>query len=652
MGPKAAPKDSFKKLTWHDLEDWAGSTIVSRGQNYQRSRYVQELARTPDGALVAWVQGTDRYATLVDFDEGELASVCTCPYGFACKHAVAVVLEYLHLLKQKKEILEVGLKDRRLSLVAEPVGEEDWDEDDEEEDEEREYLELSHPVRSRKSVGPSIPSFLEKQTKENLLSLLKGLAERFPAVREALKDQSTLESGNVKNMVSAARREILEVSSEPGWRNNWSGEGHTPDYSGVKHRLEALLAKGHADEVVSLGKGLFDFGKAQVEMSHDEGETAIQISSCMDLVFQALSQSSLSPLDQMLWAVNVELEDEYELCHGAESFWKKKQRTSDWSILADRLLERLNTVPAKKGEDKFSSKYQRDNLSNWVIQALEKAGRTDEVIPLCEREAEITGDYPRLVEWLRRSKRFKDAEEWIERGMKATRGKWPGIASGLRNVLREMRENEGNWPQAASFRAEDFFQDPSLATYKELQKAAQKAKVWPEVRSAAMIYLETGKHPAKLPSWPLPETGAEKIREVGQISFPVTEALIDIAMAEKRTDDVLHWYDLKKTRKTFWMGDVYGDDEIASAVADQYPDRAVEIWKNIAENEISLTKPKAYESAAVYLRKAQKLMAKVGKREDWRKYINGLRRANEKKRRFVEILERLEDRSILGTEKK
>jgi uncharacterized Zn finger protein len=354
----------------------------------------------------------------------------------------------------------------------------------------------------------------------------------------------------------------------------------------------------------------------------------------------------------MLWAVDVELEDDYELCHGAESFWKNKHKAADWSVLANKLMGRLDTLPAKKGEDDFPSKYRRDRISNWVIRALENAGRTDEIIPLCQREAEITGEYPRLVEWLRKSKRLKEAEEWIDKGIKATRGKWPGIASGLRNVLREMREKEGNWTQAASFRAEDFFQNPSLATYKELQKAAQKAKVWPEVRSAVMTYLETGQHPEKLGSWPLPEPGPEKIREVRPRSFPVTEVLIDIAMAEERTDDVLHWYDLQKNRKTSWMGDIYRDDEIASAVAGQYPDRAVAIWKKIAENQISLTKPKAYEAAAVYLRRAQKVMGKMGKREEWQKYIAGLRRANDRKSRFIDILDRLGDRPILGAEKK
>ena len=47
----------FKELTWENLEEWAGSRVLSRGQSYQRSHRVQELAQTQSGELVAWVQG-------------------------------------------------------------------------------------------------------------------------------------------------------------------------------------------------------------------------------------------------------------------------------------------------------------------------------------------------------------------------------------------------------------------------------------------------------------------------------------------------------------------------------------------------------------------------------------------------------------------
>lgn len=48
---------------------------------------------------MAWVDGTQRYAVLVYFDDGVLDSLFPRPYWTDCKHAVAVVLECLVVSK-------------------------------------------------------------------------------------------------------------------------------------------------------------------------------------------------------------------------------------------------------------------------------------------------------------------------------------------------------------------------------------------------------------------------------------------------------------------------------------------------------------------------------------------------------------------------
>ena len=97
-----APANPFATLTWDDVEAWAGASIVSRGKSYQRSRRVQQLARTTSGGIIAWVQGTSRYATQVEINKKKLTASCTCPYGGTCKHAVATVLSYLECVKNQR----------------------------------------------------------------------------------------------------------------------------------------------------------------------------------------------------------------------------------------------------------------------------------------------------------------------------------------------------------------------------------------------------------------------------------------------------------------------------------------------------------------------------------------------------------------------
>lgn len=644
-------KDLFEKLSWSDLEQWVGSRVLSRGQGYHRSHRVNELAQTQTGSLIAWVQGEQKYATEVYFEKGELISVCTCPYGSNCKHGVAVVLEYLDHVKKKIEVPMVMEKDRRLELL-EGMDEEDWDDEYEEEEEEEDDDEIgSGGFISRKGGKRTISDsqgFLEDQTKDQLIAMIKDLSERYPNVHEDLLDRQNLSKGSVSRIVSAVRKEIHELSSEPGWSSHWNHEGYTPDYSRVKGRLKSLLAKGHADEVVPLGKELLAAGIGQVEMSHDEGETGEEISSCLDIVFQALPKSSLSPVEQMLWMIDAELKDEYELCYGAESFWKKKQKSSDWSIVADRLLERLNKFQPAKGDDNFSRSYHRDNLTNWIIRSLENSGRNEEIIPLCEREALITGSFTRLVDVLKKAKRWEEAEQWIHKGVKATQKQYPGIAKQLKDALREIREKEGNWLKVAAFRVEDFIQSPSVQTFKDMKKAGEKANMWQEVRAGTLHYLESGKHPRTSPSWPLPKTGVKEEREFRKSEFPMTSVLIDLAIEEKRPDDALKWYDHKKSKKeVYWYGAGYQDDQVAEAVAGHYPDRAIDIWKSIADRQIALTKPKAYEEAARYLKKAQSLLKKLKREEEWKDYLVKLRQANARKPKLIEILTRLEGRRII-----
>ncbi len=660
---KNSKSEFFKKLTWNDIQVWAGDTITSRGQSYQRSRAVRDLALTPDGSLVAWVQGTERYATKVDIEDEELTSDCTCPYGGTCKHAVAVVLDYLEKLRQNVKVPTVSDNDERLLLLSGELDDGLEDEFDDEDDSDREetHPEISSFPGRKKAGSGSLRSYLEKQDKDQLITLLETIAEHYPAARDFLIDHFHLALGEVEKLVHSTRKEIDRISAEPGWRNSWSGEGETPDYSEVRRRLEMLLSRGHADEVIGLGKRLLEKGTSQAEQSDDEGETQDEIASCMNIVFEALSQTSLSPAEQMLWAGEAALEDEYELTAGSDVFWEQKHQPADWSILADTLLQKLKYYASARGGDQFTRNYRRDSLTDWIVTALENAGRQEEIIPLLEQEAVRTGSYVRLVNRLIQAGHQEEAEQWSQRGIKATQQSSPGTASQLRGILREIRERQGDWLSAAAFRADDFFVRPEIGAFKALHEAAESAGVWPAVKAAVMHYLETGELPERveriakgqtIPPWQLPETGLRETIDNGGRNFPLVGTLLDIAIEEKRPEEVLRWYDYSEKGKPqdFGRRSYYGkDDKVAEAISGDYPERAIAIWKKLAENQIAQTKPKAYEQAGIYLTKLRRLFYKLGKEAEWQSYITGLRSANIRKTRFLEVLNRLSAKPIIET---
>jgi len=630
MAKRKNLKREFVDLTWDDLEEWAGEKIVSRGKDYQKRGLVSELARTKDNGLIAWVDGSEEYATKVVMENDLLDSICTCPYQIDCKHGVAVVLEYLEQAKKNRPIPKADKADERLRLL---------------EDEEPDFDEEYDPPVSKKENKSEIDPFLKGMTKEKLIDLIHELREERPEITGALIDRQQLQSKDKKPLINRLRKEIRETASEPGWQDYWHHEGYTPDYSGIRNKLKALLKAGYADDVLSLGKDLISSGIKLVETSNDEGETAMEIEGCLPVIIKALERSSIAPVDKLLFAVDSMIDDDYGMFEPFSIYIDRKEHTADvWDIIAEKLIKRLKDSKSEK-ELVSSRNYRRDEISDWAIHALEKAGRKKEIIPLCETEAEKTGSFVRLVKLLVEAKRYEDAERWIHKGIKLLENNLPGIAASLRGELLNIRTRNRDWPSVAAIRVYEFVKSPSNTDYMECKKAAEKIKVWPVVRETLLTYLEKSLLPWKQKGWPLPEPGFDHSKSSKGETFPMFGTLIEVAILEKWPEQVLAWYDKIPKSNYGWYG--VRLDEIATAIQSYAPDRAVSMWKRMAENLIAQVNPKAYKDAAIYLRKAAKVMAEQNNQKEWDSYILQLRKEHTRKIRLIEILDKMPGRPIV-----
>ncbi len=414
---------------------------------------------------------------------------------------------------------------------------------------------------------------------------------------------------------------------------------------GFAAKLETLLKAGHADEVLALGKELITVGTRQVEESHDEGETEMEVADCMPVVVQALDQSSLAPADKLAWAVDAVIEDQFSICDPMADYLNQQHPKAAWDALADQLLAQLKASKTVKGPDDFSRNYARDRLSDWAMHALERAGRGAEIIPLCEAEAPKTGSYERVVRFLMEAGRDDDAERAINEGIRSMGRKYAGVASSLRHRFLEIRSRQGNWPVVAAMQVEEFVRHPSQKAFEVCKEAADKVKSWPKVRECLLDYLENGKRPWKQKDWPLPETGLDEPEANPRERFPMVAHLIDIAILEKQPDKVLYWYDRLSQGRSGWYG--VDADKIAMAVQTHAPERAVAIWKNKVESLIAQVNPSAYQEASTYLRKAGQVVSGMKKQAEWDRYIQELRRTHARKIRLIEILDGLEGKPIL-----
>jgi len=652
-------KAPLADLTWDDLQQWAGSKIVGRGKSYTKKVY--DLARTESGGLVAWVSGSEDYAVNVEVDgNGELEWLCTCPYDWGpCKHAVAVILAGLEQAKSGGRIPLVDKEGELFLALLDNSDEEEFDEDDEElwDEDDSEDCEEDEP-QSRKVVkaaprgqNSALTKILQGKSKGELLELLVDFAGRHPEVKRKILEDDQLQSGKIEKLAGALQKEIEAVTRENAWYNSWRDEGNLPDYSHIQEQLAALLQKGHADTVVELGLELWKGGNDQVEQSHDEGETACEIGKCMETVFQAVTASALSRPEQMLWMIDIFLEDQFSITDSCEHFIRSKAYgKEDWAEVARSLQERLKTMPASRA-DSFSSKYRRERVMNWLIDAFERSGRKEKVLPVLEQEAHATQCYERLADRYLQAGQPEIARQWCITGFQKTIKDAPGIASRLQVKLRELAVREKKLDLAAAYRAQDFLDYPSPANYTELKKATEKIKCWPAVRAGVLYFLESGQRPdvparkEKEQPWPLPSPEvAKEIDKRFRKQYPDLSSLIDIAILEKRSDDVVQLYQ-ELHKKNHW-GNNKGK-EVAAAVAGSHPDTSLAIWKKEVDGQIKLTKPRAYEEAAVYLRKMRKVYQETNRLAEWRNLMAALRAEHKAKRRLLEVLDSLENKRII-----
>jgi uncharacterized Zn finger protein len=127
--------------------------------------------------------------------------------------------------------------------------------------------------------------------------------------------------------------------------------------------------------------------------------------------------------------------------------------------------------------------------------------------------------------------------------------------------------------------------------------------------------------------------------------FPLVRNLIDIAILEKKPDQVLKRYDQRPQGHFGGLG--VDEDAIATAVQAHAPDRSVVIWKNKAERLIAQVKPSAYQEAVKFLRKAGEVMSKQNKQAQWDQYLRNLRETHARKRCLLEVLDGLEGKPIV-----
>lgn len=663
-----AHTSNWESVTWDDVTNWAGARSVMRGRAYQRGGRVHGLAVSRDGKLSATVSGTRSYTTGVWWEANTLRSRCTCPVGWnRCKHAVAVLATYLDMLaKSAVAPVEDEADDRWEELANSNLSEAPSDDFDDSDDDSESENEEGPRVSLRCTNDAKIRKHIDAKSREELAELVWSLTQRFPELHKEFCEQIALGEGDADRLIAGARKELRRVTSEPGWRNYWKGEGYTPDFGRLARYLDRMIEVGQADAVVKLSREIIAQGMEQIGQSDDEGETATAFAECLPPIFRAVNHSKMSASQKLIFAIDADLRDEYSVVESdlLDTVFECNTSPSDWSAAADVLAGRLKSEV--RSGSKFRDKYQREQITDWLVKALTRAGRDSEIIAVREREARITGSYERLVPLLIEQKRYDDAERWATEGIQKTAKEAPGIAHQQAKAMADLARSRKQWKVVAAYAAFKFFDRPGCDKFSALVASAKRAGCLATARQQALEFLETGRLPFSVtaknngsggvtfrPDWPLPmpEYLLPLLRNGD--SHPRYDILIDMAIAEQNPDQVLRWFDLWRAAAKRQRVGSYGfgsyADSVAAAVAEAHPERALEIYRGCVDANLKQANISAYETVAAYLKKMRPVLKSLDRGPEWNDLVTEIRVNYRNRPRFMEILDRLEARPILQT---
>ena len=632
----------FAALTWDDLEYYAGERSVKRGKGYV-SR-VSRICVDGKGAVIASVQGRDEYATKVWFDDdGKLHSDCSCPVGFACKHAVALTLKVIDDVKAGWKPSMIAADDERLDEFLSV--DEDFDEDLDE-NEEGNTGTRGASARAPRQKPDRVLAYLLDLKPSAAKDILVEIAAQFDVVRTELRRRIELAKSDVDALADKAKKAIRDATATACRFYVWGDRDRSiyPDYGEARQFLERLLELKAYDKLIALADYLTKRAVAQMEMSeNDEGQIGYEADSCMEVIAKAVMLSGMSDMDKILWFHNLHDTDEYCFYEDIKGTWgaPKSCAKSAWAEVADVLSKELSS----QGDVGNGFSIHGRHLSSEIEVALKFAGRRGEVMDFKKRAVAKTGDYNTLVQDLIEGGDLKEAKEWCLRGIKE-QGEYGKRE--LRGRLIEIAEREKNPIDACSYLADAFFDSPWRDSYEKLMVAARKADVYEEVHKGALDFLEKGVLPweAKKSRWPLPKL-LEPSRD-RSTAFPRVAVLIDVALMEDRLEDAIKWYASKGKPTTNFHSYLYrgteGDQgwDVAEKVASRFPDEAISIWLGLIAANRGKTGNGHYDQIAQALGNMRPVMERIGRLDEWKALIAEIRTTDKGKRNLMKILDGIE----------
>jgi uncharacterized Zn finger protein len=423
-----APVLAFTK---DDLKAAAGAKSFERGLDYVRDVEDLEVASTQ---VTAWVYGSSKYRVCLTFGDEELSGSCTCPYGqegFFCKHCVAVGLA----------VLETG-------------------------------EDLPVLIEATRAERHALESWLESQSKEELLAELLGLLDEEPDLRRRFE----LRAAAVNLDAVTVRRAVQELIMLP--RRGYVEFSEAYTYANDVHKAAAaiddLTEAGGAADAIGIAREAVALLTEAFESVDDSsgviGEAALEL---LAVHLRACEAAPPDPVSLGDYLAGLLLHSDYGFGPNLADYA---------SLLGEQgfaaVRERIEAAYTRNPQD-----WQARSLMELLARA---EGDVDALIAIYAAHLDDGGwNHLRIAQELDENGRGGEALGWAERGL--AEAAHPDQR--LVDYLASRYAAAGRGDDVLSLRRDRFRDERTLASYQALRGAATDSGVWPAERAEALALL-------------------------------------------------------------------------------------------------------------------------------------------------------------------
>lgn len=574
--PRAAKRASpeiHTVLTLELVKRLAGPTYFKRGEKYFEEGTVRNLMEW-NGTITAVSRGTDDYRVRFTLDGRELEYDCSCPVGKDggfCKHCVAVAIAWLDA-RRKGAVSHGGLD--------------------------------------------TLSAMLGAMQPAELVQIIIEEAARNPALRNRLL------AGSMKELTEEAGLEEWLATID---RITEVDVDHVDYDRAIFHeeleKLVEMLARlakrkesaAMAVELIERAIDRLDDLILQIESPQEEiGDTLADLS---ELHLTACRVARPDPVALAERLFQRELEQTWETIDSAYETYGVvlgAEGRRHYRMLAESEWEK---IPPVKSES-VRAYNEREERLRTIMESLARSSRdVEDVARIREKYLTNISDYLDLAYLYKKAGNDMKAIEVAERGRKEFAD---SAAIDLREFLIKEYTRLGMHDQHMKLLLDLFKHSPSLESYMEVKKRAEKMGVWKEWREKTLA---------------VARKGAARPARRGRKPASVAEnnsLIVEILLWEKDADAA-------------WQEAIEGDcsdplwRELAAACEKSRPDDAIAIYQTLIEKWTESWQQ--YENVIELLERLEQIMRSADRDAEFVEYLDEIRTTGSRKRKLMELIE-------------